>query len=122
MATTQKTQSNGAARLPDITSPVQQTFGIDCDMQVPASASRPACAGYRRGYRSITKHHARDPRRLCLQPPASDLRLSWHGQVDAHRAGGGAAQLAVHPRQPRQPDRRIDLVGKDAIVLRDASR
>ncbi|MGH6962701.1 MAG: cobaltochelatase subunit CobS, partial [Dongiaceae bacterium] len=33
---TQKSQSNGAARLPDITIAVQQTFGIDCDMQVPA--------------------------------------------------------------------------------------
>src|SRR6266850_1203398 len=41
MATTQKTQSNGSARLPDITIAVQQTFGIDCDMQVPAF-SQPA--------------------------------------------------------------------------------
>ena len=47
--------------------------------------------------------HARHPRRLRPQPPRHRHRLSRHRQVDAYRAGGGAAQLALRARQPRQP-------------------
>jgi hypothetical protein len=45
--------------------------------------------------------------------------LSRHRQIDPYRAGRRAAELALRARQPRQPISRIDLVGKDAIVIRD---
>ena len=47
--------------------------------------------------------HARDPCRLCQEPPRHRHRLSRHRQIDPYRAGGGAAQLALRPRQSRQP-------------------
>ena len=49
------------------------------------------------------RHHAGDPGRLRPQPARADPGLSRHRQVDAHRAGGGPAQLALHPDQPGQP-------------------
>jgi len=41
-----------------------------------------------------------------------------HRQVDAHRAGGGAAQLADGARQPRHHISRIDLIAR----MRSSSR
>ena len=49
------------------------------------------------------EHDARDPGRFRPQPAGADPGLPRHGKVDAHRAGRGPAQLAVHPYQPRQP-------------------
>ena len=46
---------------------------------------------------------AGDPRRLQAQPARDDPGLPRHRQIDAHRAGRRAPQLAVHPHQPRQP-------------------
>ena len=43
------------------------------------------------------------PCRLCQEPPGHRHRLPRHRQVDAHRAGGGAPQLAVRAGQSRQP-------------------
>jgi cobaltochelatase CobS len=46
--------------------------------------------------------------------------LSRHRQIDPYRAGCRPPQLADRARQSRQPHvSRIDLVGKDAIVVRD---
>src|SRR6185312_1699243 len=123
MATTQKTQSNGAARLPDITIAVQQTFGIDCDMQVPAF-SQPAehvpdideayrfdhdttlaiLAGFAYNRRvMIAGYHGTGKSTHVEQVSA---RLNWpciRINLDSHIS-------------------RIDLVGKDAIVLRDGQQ
>ena len=65
---------------------------------------------------------ARDPGRLRLQPPRDDPGLPRHRQVHAYRAGGGAAELALHPRQPRQPHQphRPDRQGRDRPEGRQA--
>ena len=60
-------------------------------------------AGRRSGLPLRPPDHAGDPGRLRPQPPRDRLRLSRHRQVDPHRAGRGAAQLALRARQPRQP-------------------
>ena len=59
---------------------------------------------------------------FAVQPPRDGPGLSRHRQIDPHRAGRGAPQLAAGPRQPRRARRRIDLVGKDAIVLKDGKQ
>ena len=90
--------------MPDMKVSVRQLFGIDSDMEVPAySKADEHVPDVDPDYRFDRADHARDPGRLCPQPPRHRLRLSRHRQVDPHRAGGGAAQLAVRARQPRQP-------------------
>ena len=90
--------------LPDTRISVRKAFGIDSDMEAPAySRGRRACAGSRSRLSVRPRHDARDPRRLRLQPPGDDHRLSRHRQVDPHRAGRRAAQLALRAHQPRQP-------------------
>ena len=49
-------------------------------------------------------------------------RLSRHRQVDPHRTGRRAAQLAVVRINLDSHVSRIDLVGKDAIVLKDGKQ
>ncbi len=125
MASAQSTTATAETPLdrPDITVSVRQTFGLDSDMQVPALlARRRARPGPRRRLPLRSRHHARDPRRLRLQPPRDDPGLSRHRQVDAYRAGGGAAQLALHPRQSRQPHQphRPDRQGRDRAARRQA--
>src|SRR5215510_12731725 len=123
MATTQKTQSNGSARLPDITIAVQQTFGIDCDMQVPAF-SQPAehvpdideayrfdhdttlaiLAGFAYNRRVMICGYHGTGKSTHIEQVAS--RLNWpciRINLDSHMS-------------------RIDLIGKDAIVLRDGQQ
>ena len=58
-------------------------------------AGRRTCAGSRSRLSVRSRHHARDPRRLRLQPPRDDHRLSRHRQVDPYRAGRRAPQLAA---------------------------
>ena len=83
---------------------IRQVFGIDSDMEVPAySKADEHVPDIDPDYRFDRADHARHPRRLCPQPPRHRHRLSRHRQVDAYRAGGGAAQLALRARQPRQP-------------------
>src|SRR6267142_3413366 len=120
MATTQKTQSNGAARVPDITISVAQTFGIDCEMQVPAF-SQPAehvpdldeayrfdhdttlavLAGFAYNRRVIIQGYHGTGKSTHIEQVAA--RLNWPCI---------RVNLASHIS-------RIDLVGKDAIVLKD---
>ena len=91
-------------RLPDMKVSVRQVFGIDSDMEVPAySEADEHVPDVDPDYRFDRADHARDPRRLRPQPPRHRHRLSRHRQVDPHRAGRGAAQLAVRARQSRQP-------------------
>ena len=90
--------------LPDIQLSVRQVFGIDSDMQVPAfSQPLGARAAGRRRLLLRPRHHAGDPGRLRAQPARDDPGLSRHRQVDPHRAGRRAAQLALRARQPGQP-------------------
>jgi hypothetical protein len=109
--------------MPDIKVSVRQTFGIDSDLEVPAF-SQPSehVPDHRRGLSLRPRHDAGDPRRVCLQPPRDDLRLSRHRQIDPCRAGRLAPQLAVHPRQPRQPHQphRPDRQGRDRAARQQA--
>ena len=66
-------------------------------------ASRRTRAGSRSGLSVRPRYDARDPRRLRLQPPGDDHRLSRHRQVDSHRADRRPPQLALRAHQPRQP-------------------
>ena len=89
---------------PDIRISVRQTFGFDCDLDVPAFSERtehvPVVDDAYRFDRNTTLAILGG---LRPQPAGADPGLPRHRKVDAHRAGRGEAQLAVHPRQPRQP-------------------
>ncbi len=76
----------------------------------------------RHGLQVRPRDDARDPGRVRLQPPRDDPGLSRHRQVHPYRAGGGAAELALHPRQPRQPHQphRPDRQGRDRPEGRQA--
>jgi len=123
MATTQKTQSNGAARLPDITIAVQQTFGIDCDMQVPAF-SQPAehVPDIDEAYR-----FDHDTTLAILAGFAYNRRVmicGYHGTGKSTHIEQVAARLNWPCIRVNLDSHisRIDLVGKDAIVLRDGKQ
>ncbi len=73
-------------------------------MQVPAfSHARQPCARSGRSLSLRSADHAGHLRRPRLRSPGDDPGLSRHRQVDPHRAGGRAPQLADDPRQSRQP-------------------
>ncbi len=123
MATTQKTQSNGSARLPDITIAVQQTFGIDCDMQVPAF-SQPAehVPDLDEAYR-----FDHDTTLAILAGFAYNRRVmicGYHGTGKSTHIEQVAARLNWPCIRVNLDSHisRIDLVGKDAIVLRDGKQ
>jgi cobaltochelatase CobS len=123
MATTQKTQSNGSARLPDITIAVQQTFGIDCDMQVPAF-SQPAehVPDIDEAYR-----FDHDTTLAILAGFAYNRRVmicGYHGTGKSTHIEQVAARLNWPCIRVNLDSHisRIDLVGKDAIVLRDGKQ
>jgi len=119
MATTQKTQSNGGARLPDITIAVQQTFGIDCDMQVPAF-SQPAehVPDIDEAYR-----FDHDTTLAILAGFAYNRRVmicGYHGTGKSTHIEQVAARLNWPCIRVNLDSHisRIDLIGKDAIVLK----
>ena len=89
---------------PDTHVSAREVFGIDVNLDVPAfSGAHRARARPRPHLPVRPRDHGGDPGRVQQQPPGADPGLPRHGQVDPHRAGGGAAELAVHPRQPGQP-------------------
>ena len=93
-----------AAPLPDIKVSVRQLFGFDSDMEVPAySEPDEHVPDIDSGLPVRPADHARDPGRICPQPPRHRHRLSRHRKIDPYRAGRGAAQLALRARQSRQP-------------------
>jgi cobaltochelatase CobS len=119
MATASEEIPQGPGGLPDMKISVRQVFGIDSDLEVPAYSepdgtsrisTRTTCSTGRRRSQSSP---------AFPQPPGDGHRLPRHRQVDPHRAGRGAPQLAVRARQPRQPHQPHRPVGKDAIVIRD---
>jgi cobaltochelatase CobS len=120
---TQKTQSNGSPRLPDITISVQQTFGIDCDMQVPAF-SQPAehVPDVDEAYR-----FDHDTTLAILAGFAYNRRVmicGYHGTGKSTHIEQVAARLNWPCIRVNLDSHisRIDLVGKDAIVLRDGKQ
>ncbi len=89
---------------PDVRLSVAATFGIASDLEVPAFSRRTEYVPDI----DPTYQFDRDTTLAILaglrpQPARPDPGLSRHRQVDPHRAGGGAAQLALHPDQPGQP-------------------
>ena len=120
---TQKTQTNGSPRLPDITISVQQTFGIDCDMQVPAY-SQPAehVPDVDEAYR-----FDHDTTLAILAGFAYNRRVmicGYHGTGKSTHIEQVAARLNWPCIRVNLDSHisRIDLVGKDAIVLRDGKQ
>ena len=108
---------------PDIRLSVAATFGIASDLQVPAFSRRTEYVPDIDPDLPVRpRHHAGDPGRLRPQPARPDPGLSRHRQVDAHRAGGRPAELALHPHQPRQPHQphRPDRQGRDRPQGRQA--
>ena len=123
MPSTQNTTAGQQAGLPDITISVRQTFGLDCDMQVPAF-SQPGehvpdmddsycfdhdttlaiLAGFAYNRRVIIQGYHGTGKSTHIEQVAA--RLNWpclRINLDSHIS-------------------RIDLVGKDAIVLRDGKQ
>jgi cobaltochelatase CobS len=120
---TQKTQTNGSPRLPDITISVQQTFGIDCDMQAPAY-SQPAehVPDVDEAYR-----FDHDTTLAILAGFAYNRRVmicGYHGTGKSTHIEQVAARLNWPCIRVNLDSHisRIDLVGKDAIVLRDGKQ
>ena len=113
-----------AINTPDTTVNARETFGIDFDMEVPAfSTSHRARPGKGRLLQVRPRDDDRHPRRLRLQPPGHDPGLPRHRQVDAH-----VEQVAARLNWPcirvnlDSHISRIDLIGKDAIVLKDGKQ
>jgi len=120
---TQKIQTNGSPRLPDITISVQQTFGIECDMQVPAF-SQPAehVPDVDEAYR-----FDHDTTLAILAGFAYNRRVmicGYHGTGKSTHIEQVAARLNWPCIRVNLDSHisRIDLVGKDAIVLRDGKQ
>ncbi len=120
---TQKSQTNGSPRLPDITISVQQTFGIDCDMQAPAY-SQPAehVPDVDEAYR-----FDHDTTLAILAGFAYNRRVmicGYHGTGKSTHIEQVAARLNWPCIRVNLDSHisRIDLVGKDAIVLRDGKQ
>ena len=120
---TQQTQSNGSPRLPDITISVQQTFGIECDMQVPAfSQSAEHVPDIDEAYR-----FDHDTTLAILAGFAYNRRVmicGYHGTGKSTHIEQVAARLNWPCIRVNLDSHisRIDLVGKDAIVLRDVKQ
>src|ERR1700741_867133 len=117
---TQKSQTNGNPRLPDITISVQQTFGLDCDMHVPAfSQPEEHLPDIDEAYR-----FDHDTTLAILAGFAFNRRVmiqGYHGTGKSTHVEQVAARLNWPCIRVNLDSHisRIDLVGKDAIVLRD---
>jgi hypothetical protein len=86
------------------------------------SRKRRICAGSRSGLSLRSRNDARHSRGLRLQPPRDDPGLSRHRQIDPYRAGRARLNWPCIRVNLDSHISRIDLIGKDAIVLRDGSR
>ncbi len=108
------------APLPDITCPVKETFGINIDMQVPAYSGRSELVP------DIDEDYIFDPRTTLaiLSGFASDRRVlvsGFHGTGKSTHIEQVAARLNWPCLRINLDSHvsRIDLIGKDAIVLQD---
>ena len=123
MPSTQTTTAGQPAGLPDITISVRQTFGLDCDMQVPA-------------YSQSSEHVPDTDETYCFDHDTTLAVLAgfaYNRRVIVLRYRGTAnakhiEQIAARLNWPclrinlDSHISRIDLVGKDAIVLRDGKQ
>ncbi len=120
---TQNAQTNGSLRTPDITISVQQTFGIEGDMQVPAfSQSAEHVPDVDEAYR-----FDHDTTLAILAGFAYNRRVmicGYHGTGKSTHIEQVAARLNWPCIRVNLDSHisRIDLVGKDAIVLRDGKQ
>jgi cobaltochelatase CobS len=123
VATLAEIRPTSAIDTPDTTVDARQVFGLDVDMQVPgllhADGAR-AGTGHRLPLRP--RNHAGHPRGLRLQPPRDDPGLPRHGQVThieqvAARLNWPCIRVNLDSHISR-----IDLIGKDAIVLKDGKQ
>ena len=123
VATLAEIRPTSAIDIPDTTVSAREAFGLDIDMQVPAFSVRTEhVPDIDTDLQVRPRDDAGDPGRLRLQPPRDDPGLPRHRQVDPYRAGGGAAELALHPGEPRQPHQphRPDRQGRDRPEGRQA--
>ena len=117
---TEKYQNDMPAGLPDITVSVRQTFGIDSDIQVPAfSTSNDYVPDIDDAYR-----FDRDTTLAILAGFAHNRRVmiqGYHGTGKSTHIEQVAARLNWPCIRVNLDSHisRIDLIGKDAIVLRD---
>jgi len=120
---TQKSQTNGSPRVPDITISVQQTFGIECNMQVPAfSQAAEHVPDIDEAYR-----FDHDTTLAILAGFAYNRRVmicGYHGTGKSTHIEQVAARLNWPCIRVNLDSHisRIDLVGKDAIVLREGKQ
>ncbi len=120
---TQHTQTNGSLRTPDITISVQQTFGIEGDMQVPAfSQSAEHVPDVDEAYR-----FDHDTTLAILAGFAYNRRVmicGYHGTGKSTHIEQVAARLNWPCIRINLDSHisRIDLIGRDAIVLKDGKQ
>jgi len=121
--TTPQSQSDGSPRIPDITVAVQQTFGLDCDMRVPA-------------FSQASEHVPTIDEAYCFDHDTTLALLAgfaynrrvmicgYHGTGKSTHIEQVAARLNWPCIRINLDSHisRIDLVGKDAIVLRDGKQ
>ena len=111
------------AEKPDTSVSVREVFGIDVDMTVQAF-SEPSEYTPTRDEAYLFDH---ETTLAILAGFAHNRRVmiqGYHGtgKIDPYRAGGVPPQLAMHPVNLDSHISRIDLIGKDAIVLRDGKQ
>ena len=108
------------ANLPDTTVSVKEKFGFDSKMVVPAySAADRACAGLRSGLSVRPADHARHPAGFAYNRRV--MVSGYHGTGKSTHIEQVAARLnwpCVRVNLDSHVSR-IDLVGKDAIVVKD---
>jgi len=123
MAVNPETTGNGAPDLPDITISVNQVFGMDVDMEVPAfSQASEYVPDLDEAY-----HFDRDTTLAILAGFAHNRRVmiqGYHGTGKSTHIEQVAARLNWPCIRVNLDSHisRIDLVGKDAIVLREGKQ
>ena len=102
---------------------IRQVFGIDSDLEVPAySEPDEHVPDLDPDYRFDQADDARHPCRLCPQPPGH--RQGYHGTGKSTHIEQVAARLnwpCVRVNLDSHISR-IDLIGKDAIVIKDGKQ
>ncbi len=91
-----------AIDLPDTKVVAREAFEIETDMVVPAFSVRTEhVPDIDNAYKFDRETTLAILAGFRVQSADDDPGLSRHRKIDAYRAGGGAAELALHPRQPR---------------------
>ncbi len=124
MATAVQETVKEPAKLPDMKVSVRQLFGIDSDMEVPAySQADEHVPTSIRDYRFDRADDARHSRRLCRATAASSSPAitAPASRPISSRSRRGSTGRCVRVNLDSHISR-IDLIGKDAIVLKDGQQ